>query len=257
MNTQTLTTTSPHPGILFASRALVAAYALTAYAVGMFGLLWVIFAVGGLAPHGLTSLQTGNPVVAVAINVLLVVAFATQHTVMARKWFKQAVQQVIPQPIERSTYVIAAGISMTALVYYWQTVPGVTWIVQAPWAVKVIRTIYVLGIGYLVGSSFVTNHFELFGLRQAWLYCCGRDYTPVKFKQAWVYKYSRHPMMFGLLLALWATPEMSVTRFLLAALLTIYMFVGIRFEERSLVQEFGDTYRAYQQKIGMFFTVKK
>ena len=135
--------------------------------------------------------------------------------------------------------------------------PGVTWIVQAPWAVAAIYAIYVLGIGYLVGSSFVTNHFELFGLRQAWLYCTGQDYTPVKFKQAWVYKYSRHPMMLGLLLAFWATPEMSATRFVLAALLTCYIFVGIRFEERSLVQEFGETYRAYQQKIGLFFTLKK
>lgn len=256
MSTQTLTTTDTR-GSEGIARALVAAYALTAYSVGMAGLFWVIFAAGGLAPHGLTQLQAGSPAAAIAINILLVVTFASQHTIMARTWFKTAVQRVIPQPIERSTYVLASGIAMAALVYYWQTIPGVTWIVQAPWAVAIIRGIYVLGIGYLVGSSFVTNHFELFGLRQAWLYCTGQEYTPVKFKQAWVYKYSRHPMMLGLILAFWATPEMSATRFVLAALLTGYIFVGIRFEERSLLQEFGETYRAYQQKIGLFFTLRK
>ena len=259
MSTYTLTNRpadkcAAHPAI---ARALVATYALTAYAVGMFGLFWVILAAGGLAPHGLTPLQAGNPVAAVMINFLLVAAFATQHTIMARSWFKQAVTRIIPQPIERSTYVLAAGIAMAGLVYYWQTIPGVTWIVQAPSAVIALRALYVLGIAYLVGSSFVTNHFELFGLRQAWLYCTGREYTPVEFKQAWVYRYSRHPMMLGLLLAFWSTPEMSATRFVLAALLTVYIFVGIQFEERSLIKEFGERYRDYQRQIGMFFTLKK
>ena len=257
MNTHTLTADTPHRGATFVSRALVATYSLTAYTIGAGALFWVLFAAGGLAPHGLTSLQSGNPLVAIAINVLLVVAFAVQHTIMARAWFKAAVKKVIPQPIERSTYVLAAGVAMGALVYYWQTIPGVTWIVQAPQAVAAIHGLYVLGIGYVLGNSFITNHFELFGLRQAWLYCMGREYKPVEFKQAWMYKYSRHPMMLGLIVAFWATPEMSTTRFLLAALLTVYIFVGIRFEERSLVQEFGDTYREYQQKIGLFFTLKK
>jgi protein-S-isoprenylcysteine O-methyltransferase Ste14 len=129
--------------------------------------------------------------------------------------------------------------------------------VQTPWAVRVIRALYIIGIGYVLATSFVTNHFELFGLRQPWLYCTGRAYTPIQFKQAWMYRYSRHPMMLGLIVAFWATPEMSATRFVLAALLTIYIFVGIRFEERSLIKEFGDTYRNYQKTIGMFFTAPK
>lgn len=257
MSTNTLTPATARTDRQGLSRALVATYALTAYAVGMAGLFWLILAAGGLAPHGLTALQVGNPVLAVAINVLLVVVFATQHTIMARGWFKQAVARTIPQPIERSTYVLASGVAMSALVYFWQTVPGVAWSVQAPWAIVALYALYVAGIGYLVGSSFVTSHFELFGLRQAWLYCTGRDYTPVEFKRNWTYRYSRHPMMLGLILAFWSTPEMSATRFVLAALLTLYIFVGIRFEERSLVQQFGDTYRRYQQEIGLFFTAKK
>lgn len=256
MSTQTLATTegATHPTL---SRALVACYSLTAYAAGMFAAFWVLLAAGGYAPHGLSSLQVTDPLGAVLINMGLVFLFAVQHTIMARKWFKEAVQRIIPQPIERSTYVLAAGIAMAALVYYWQTIPGVTWVFQAPAAVTALRTLYVIGMGYFVASTLVTNHFELFGLRQAWLYCTGQEYTPVKFKQNYMYRYSRHPMMLGLLLAFWATPEMSASRFVLAVLMTCYIFVGIRFEERSLVQEFGDTYRRYQQQIGTFFTLRK
>jgi len=257
MSTHILTTQTGALANRGLTRVLVASYALSAYTVGTAALFWVILAVGGLAPYGLTSLQTDHSSAAIAINIGLVLIFAVQHTIMARKWFKAAVQRVIPQPIERSTYVLAAGIALAALVYFWQTVPGVSWAVQAPWAVGVIRLLYILGIAYLLGSSFVTNHFELFGLRQAWLYCMGRDYTPVQFKQKWVYRYSRHPMMLGLLLALWASPEMSATRLVMASLLTCYMFIGIQFEERSLVKEFGATYRKYQQEVGMFFTLKR
>jgi protein-S-isoprenylcysteine O-methyltransferase Ste14 len=255
MSTQTLTHTEASRSTAL-PRALVATYALAAYAIGTGSLFWVIFAAGGLAPHGLSAWQVSSPVAAIAINILLVVAFATQHTIMARKRFKTAVQKVIPQPIERSTYVLAAGIAMSALVYFWQSVPGELWAIESTLATVVIRGVYVIGIVYLLGSSFVTNHFELFGLRQAWLYCNGKEYTPVEFKQAWVYKYSRHPMMLGLLLAFWAAPDMSATRFVLSALLTCYIFVGIQFEERSLIQEFGDSYRQYRDRIGMFFTLK-
>ena len=256
MTTHTLShgTGETHPVI---NRILAATWAVLAYGVGMFGLFWVILAAGGLAPHGLTSLQSGTIAGAVAVNVLLVFAFATQHTIMARRWFKEAVARIIPQPVERSTFVFASGIAMAALVYFWQSVPGTVWSFESTLAVIVTRTIYVIGIVYLVGSSFVTNHFELFGLRQAWLYCTGQEYSPVKFRQNWTYRYSRHPMMLGLLLAFWSAPDMSATRFLLASLLTLYIFIGIRFEERSLVQEFGERYREYQRSIGLFFTLKK
>jgi protein-S-isoprenylcysteine O-methyltransferase Ste14 len=256
MSTQTHITTTATDTIAL-KRSLVASYALSAYAIGMSGAFWVLLAAGGFAPHGLTEWQVADPISAVLVNFLLALAFATQHTIMARSWFKEAVKTVIPQPIERSTYVLAAGIAMAALVYFWQTVPGVTWIFQAPWAVVAIRGLYLIGIGYFVASTLVTNHFELFGLRQAWLYCTGQKYTPVKFKQNFMYRYSRHPMMLGLLLAFWSSPEMSSTRFVLATLMTAYIFVGIQFEERSLVKEFGDKYRQYQEEIGLFFTLKK
>ncbi len=254
MSTATLTTTTRHQT---GSRWFGMTYALTGYTIGMFGLFWVLLAAGGLVPHGLTAWQIGDPTAALFINVLLVVLFATQHTIMARQWFKDTLTRVVPKHLERATFVIASGLAMTALVWFWQTVPGEVWNVTTPWAVIALRVLYVVGIGYLVGSSFVTNHFELFGLRQAWLNFRDQAHTPVKFKQAWMYRYSRHPMMLGLLLAFWCAPDMSATRFVMAALLTCYIFVGIRFEERSLIQEFGDTYRKYREDIGLFFTLKK
>jgi protein-S-isoprenylcysteine O-methyltransferase Ste14 len=253
MSTAILTNTTNHQAT---SGWLGMAYAVSGYTIGMAGLFWVLLAVGGLAPYGLTSWQVGNPAAALLINVLLVVIFATQHTIMARKPFKKALTRVLPQHLERATFVIASGIAMTALVWFWQTVPGVVWETTTLWAVITLRTLYVIGIAYLVGSSFVTNHFELFGLRQAWLNLRGHAYEPVTFKQNWTYRYSRHPMMLGLLLAFWCTPEMSATRFVMAALLTLYIFIGIRFEERTLVQEFGETYRKYREEIGLFFTLK-
>ena len=128
---------------------------------------------------------------------------------------------------------------------------------QAPWAVVLLRALFFAGVVYVLGTSFITNHFELFGVRQAWLYCTGQKYTPVEFKKAWMYRYSRHPMMLGLLVAFWSTPEMSATRFVLATLLSCYIFIGIQFEERGLIQEFGDTYRQYRKQVGMFFTLRR
>ena len=105
-------------------------------------------------------------------------------------------------------------------------------------------------------TTLIANHFELLGLRQAWLYATGRPYTPVDFKRHWVYSYSRHPMMLGLLIIFWSTPDMTVTRLVLVISLTIYMFIGILFEEHSLIQEFGDTYQDYKREIGIFFTFR-
>ena len=146
MSTQTLTHTEASRSTAL-PRALVATYALAAYAIGTGSLFWVIFAAGGLAPHGLSAWQVSGPVAAIAINILLVVAFATQHTIMARNWFKTAVQKVIPQPIERSTYVLAAGIAMSALVYFWQSVPGELWAIESTLAAVVIRAVSYLLAG--------------------------------------------------------------------------------------------------------------
>lgn len=230
-------------------------YALFAYGIGAGALFWVFFVAGGFAPYGFTA-DALSIRGALITDLLLVLIFAVQHTVMARRSFKQWVTRFIPSHLERATFVLMSGIAMGTLVYCWQDLPGVAWSVEHPLARGLLFTLYILGILYVLGSSLVTNHFELFGLRQAYLNLINRPYRTLPFKQRWMYRYSRHPMMLGILMVLWASPEMSATRFCLAALLTIYVFTGIRFEERGLVQEFGERYQQYRREIGLFFTLK-
>lgn len=238
------------------SRGIAITYALFAYSIGSIALFWFFFAAIGIAPYSLSGFEADNLSAALAVNALLVLLFALQHTIMARKSFKQKWTQIIPAHLERATFVLVAGILMGVMLWYWQTLPGVVWSIENEYVRLATLGLAVFGVAYVLVTTFVTNHFELLGLRQAWLYATGKPYTPINFKRQWVYRYSRHPMMLGLLIVFWATPDMSVTRLALAVLLTIYMFIGIQFEERSLIQEFGDKYQAYKKEIGMFFTFR-
>jgi protein-S-isoprenylcysteine O-methyltransferase Ste14 len=240
----------------FVSQVLGMAYGLVSYAVGAGALFWLFFAAAGFAPYGLSAFRAAGTAQALAINAGLVFLFALQHTVMARKGFKQKWTRLVPEHLERSTFVLASGIIMAALLWFWQPLPGSIWSITDTTTRLVIQGISLVGVAYVLFTSFVTNHFELFGLRQPWLYATGRPYTPLEFKRHWVYRYSRHPMMLGILVILWAAPEMTVTRLALAVLLTAYLFTGIKFEERSLIQEFGDKYREYKKEIGLFFTFR-
>lgn len=240
-----------------ADRVFALGYALFAYTVGAGALFWLIFAAGGYAPLGFVDLSAGLDVLALTVNAMLVILFGIQHSVMARRKFKNWWTQYVPEHLERATFVLVSGVLSLVIIACWQTVDATVWQVANPVAVIGLQILYAAGIVYLLASSFVTNHFELFGLRQAWLYFTNKPYTPLEFKQRWMYRYSRHPMMFGFLFIFWASPEMSVTRFVFALLFTVYIFEGIRHEEGGLIEEFGDTYREYQNKIGMFFTFKR
>ena len=233
------------------------AYALGAYAVGAGMLFWLLFAAGGLVPYGLGDYAAATVPGAIAVNAGLVFLFGLQHTIMARRSFKQWLTRYIPAHLERATFVLAAGLVMFPLIWFWQELPGQVWLVSNQAVALAIRAVYVAGIVYVLLTSLITNHFELFGLRQAWLNMKGRPYTPLEFKRVWFYRYSRHPMMLGLLLVFWFTPDMSFTRFCLAVLLTVYTFTGIRFEEHGLIQEFGEKYRQYRKEVGLFFTLDR
>lgn len=257
MTTQTLAT--PLPGATrtpILLRGLAMGYALLAYLIGASALFWVFFAAGGFAPYGLIA-GTTTIASALTVNLGLVLVFALQHTLMARRSFKHWLTRFIPTALERATFVLMSGLALAMLVACWQDVPGTAWHIDHLAVTYLLYTIYFLGIVYVLASSLVTNHFELFGLRQAWLYMINKPYAPLAFKQKWMYRYSRHPMMLGVLMILWASPAMSVTRLVLAILLTGYVFAGIRFEERGLIEEFGDRYRSYQKQIGLFFTFKR
>lgn len=139
------------------------------------------------------------------------------------------------------------------MLWLWQPMSAVVWSVANPAGQALLWSLFGFGWLYLVASTFVTNHFDLFGLRQAWLFMRGEDYRPVPFTRTWMYRYSRHPMMAGILIGLWAIPTMTAAHLAFALGMTLYIAIGMRFEERALTRHFGDTYRQYSREVGRFF----
>ena len=188
---------------------------------------------------------------ALAINVLLVALFAVQHTIMARTGFKLWVTKIIPQPAERSTFVLFATSVLALLMVLWKPIPTVLWDVSgSTWGSVLIGT-FLLGWVILFWSTFLINHFDLFGLRQVVICFQQKNYEPVKFDTPVLYRYVRHPMYVGLFIALWATPTMTVGHLVLAGSMTFYTLIGIHFEERSLSRLLGEDYREYQRQVSM------
>lgn len=233
-------------------RISVFGYGLLAYSIGCAGLFWLILGMGGLVPIGISSLQTESLAASLATNAFLIILFGIQHSVMARQRFKNWLARFIPAAAERSTYMLMSGFVTLMATFFWQPLPGVVWSVENVVGQIILYTLFTLGCGYLLLATFVTNHFELMGLRQVYLYLIDRPYTKLPFTRKFMYRYSRHPMMLGMLGVIWAVPKMSVTHLVMALLLTAYMVVGVMLEERDLLKAFGDTYRQYKKEIATF-----
>ncbi len=189
---------------------------------------------------------------ALVVNAGLVLAFGLQHSVMARPGFKRLWTRVVPQPIERSTYLLASCVALAALMAWWQPIGTVVWNLPAGPARWVMWMLFAAGWLMVPLVSLMINHFDLFGLRQVWLHLRGRPYTPLPFHTPLLYSRMRHPLYVGWAIAFWATPTMTVGHLLLAALLTTYMLVAVVFEERDLVAHFGRTYEDYRRQVPMF-----
>lgn len=232
------------------SRLAIFAYSLTAYAVGMTAIVWLIACAAGLLPFGTGPVATTSTASALAVDAVLIALFGVQHSVMARQSFKDWWTRFVPPAAERSTFVLAAGAILGLLLWLWQPLDDVVWSVSSPAAVYALWAAFAFGWLYLVAATFVTNHFDLFGLRQAWLNLRRQPYTPVPFVRGWMYRYSRHPMMAGILIGLWATPVMRADHLALAVAMTAYIAVGVTFEERELAGHFGETYRRYRREVG-------
>lgn len=234
-------------------------YSLLAYAVGFVALVFWILSGSGLIPEISISKEPETTfTLALLNNLILVLIFAIPHSVMARAWFKQAITQFIPKPVERSTYVLTAGITLFLLSWYWQPMGGSIWNV-APES-PLFYGLYILsfvGWAILFISTFLINHFDLFGLRQTFTELTGKSYTPINFKVVSFYKYVRHPIYFGGIVGLWATPTMTVTHFVFAVLLTAYFIIGALLEERDLMREFGDQYQVYRKQTPMLLPFTK
>jgi len=252
MNTITDTADLAMPSTHLFKRVTVLFYGVFAYAVGCMGLFWLILGSGGIAPVGLSEWQASNTLQAVLTNIGLIILFGIQHSVMARPWFKRQLVKIIPHSAERATFMLMSGIATMSAIYFWQDIPGTIWVVENTLSRIVLWSLYAFGWTYLLLSTFVTNHFELMGLRQVYLYFRNQPYKPLPFTRKFMYRYSRHPMMLGVMIGLWAIPAMTVTHFIMATLFTIYVVIGIYFEEKDLIKDFGEVYLQYKKEIATF-----
>lgn len=233
-------------------KSLVFAYGTLSYVTFLATFLYALAFVGNI---GIARTIDGVPVVpfeqALVINLLLLGLFAIQHSVMARPAFKQWWTRVVPQPAERSTYVLFSSVALLVLFHAWQPMGGSIWDVRHPIGQGVLYTLFAGGWLLVLASTFWINHFDLFGMRQVWLYLRGREYTPLAFKTPWLYRYVRHPLYLGWLFAFWATPTMTAAHLVFAVATTTYILAAIQLEERDLVGVHGQAYADYRKRVPM------
>ncbi len=214
-----------------------------AYLVGFVGNLVV--------PKSIDSTPT-DPLPAIVCDLLLVVLFGLQHSVMARPWFKRSWTRLVPEPIERSTYVLLSCVAVGLMMWQWRSLDAIVWNVENPVGGGLLWALFASGWLLVPFVSLMINHFDLFGTRQVWLYLRGRPFTSLPFRTPLLYNRIRHPLYVGFALALWATPTMSLGHLLFAGALTGYMILAAQIEERDLIGHFGDTYRQYSRRVPMF-----
>ena len=227
-------------------------YGIAAYLVFFVTILYAIGFVMGLVVPKTIDTGTDTPTAeAVIINLVLMMLFAVQHSVMARPRFKAWWTQFVPKPVERSTYVLFASLSLLLLFWLWRPLPSVVWDVASPDLAVTLVTLSFAGWALVFASTFIINHFELFGLHQVTNHLVGKEAEPPRFKTPLLYKFVRHPIYLGFIIAFWAAPTMTAGHLLFAAVTTAYIFVGIALEEHDLIDLFGDEYRQYKQRVSM------
>jgi len=233
-------------------RSAVLAYGLVAYVISMAVTIYAIgFLADAVVPKSINSGDQGPFVLSLLVNLGLLGLFAVQHSVMARPGFKEWWTRIVPQPIERSTYVLLAGGLLALLYWQWMPITRVIWNVENSTGSFVIWAVYLLGWVTVVGSTFMIDHFDLFGLKQTYLYFAGRKDSPPEFTKRMLYRHVRHPIMLGFLIAFWATPTMTAGHLLFSAATTGYILIAIQLEERELAASLGDQYRRYRRETSM------
>lgn len=233
-------------------RTAVILYGIFAYLLAMASLLYAIGFVGNYwVPKSIDIGNTTGQFEAVIVNLILLGLFAVQHSGMARRAFKSWLTGFLPEPAERSTYVLLSGLILALLYWQWRPITEPIWSVENSAASLMIQAIYFLGWGIVLLSSFLISHTELFGLQQVTDYWSGKDKQKPHFREPFLYRFVRHPIYFGLLLAFWATPDMTLGHLIFAIATTGYILIGATLEERDLVTIFGDTYEDYRRRVSM------
>ncbi len=233
-------------------RTMILFYGVVCYAIFFVTFLYAMGFVGNLVvPKSIDSEPQVPFMHALIVNTVLLGIFAIQHSVMARPAFKRWLMQYIPKPAERSTYVLFSSLALILLFWQWQPMGIVIWDVQNPVGRMMVHGVFLAGWLLVLLTTFWINHFDLFGLRQVYLYWLGKPYTQLKFVTPWLYKYIRHPLYLGWFLAFWATPTMTAAHLLFAIMTTAYILIAIQLEERDLIAVHGMSYVEYRKKTPM------
>ena len=234
-------------------RALVLGYGTLCYAIFFATLLYSFAFVGNWAvPKTIDAGTQGGTSAALIVNLLLLSVFALQHTVMARHGFKSWWTKIVPEPIERSTYVLLSSLALILLFWLWRPMTAVVWSVEHPVGHAILQGTFYAGWLIVLLSTFMISHFDLFGLRQVWLHWRNKSYDDLQFRTTGFYKLVRHPIQLGFVIAFWAIPHMTVGHLLFAGVTTAYIVVALKcFEERDLVRAFGDRYLNYRSQVPM------
>jgi len=239
-------------------RTVAFIYGVFSYAMFLIAFLYAIgFVRNVLVPKSIDSGPEGPLGHALLVNTVLLGLFALQHSIMAREWFKRHWTRIVPAPVERSTYVLITSLLLALLFLQWEPIRIVVWDFEHSAVGGGLNVLFWGGWLVVLLSTFMIDHFDLFGLRQVYLCFRGREYTPVTFKAPVLYRVVRHPIMLGFIVAFWATPTMTLGHLLYATATTAYIFIGILLEEGDLLRTHGEAYEAYRQRTSMILPIPK